>query len=178
MREPWGADNELWSPLEDKWDGQNSRHFPAALTFWVNPGRYVKTECPRWAVLEDGLIHGRGLFGGVDRFLADLYQFSLNTEQVMAQLAASMVAAAESLGRASNVTTQANRPAAPRRGLNRTEAAAYVGVSATTFDGLVKSKGMPAPIRIGSRTIWDIQALDSAFDTLASGGGNPWDAWG
>lgn len=54
----------------------------------------------------------------------------------------------------------------PRRGLSREEAARYVGVSATKFDELVKSARMPVPRRIDGRKVWDIRALDLAFDAL------------
>lgn len=59
-------------------------------------------------------------------------------------------------------------PIAPpsRRGLSRVEAAGYVGVSPTTFDKLVKDGMMPNPKRVLSRTIWDVRALDLAFDAL------------
>lgn len=70
------------------------------------------------------------------------------------------------------------RPA-PRRGLSRDEAATYVGVGATTFDKLVADGRMPAPIAIGARRVWDIRALDLAFDALidygAPAGGTSWD---
>ena len=55
----------------------------------------------------------------------------------------------------------------PRRGLNRIEAARYVGISTTTFDKLVREGQMPQPFRIGSRTIWDLRKLDTAFDALS-----------
>lgn len=100
------------------------------------------------------------------------------TELVLAQLASSVSAAAESLARAGSAQSTAQKPAAPRRGLSRSEAAAFIGVSPTTFDGLVKSKVMPKPIRIKSRTVWDVRALDAAFDALASTEEvNPWDEW-
>ena len=38
----------------------------------------------------------------------------------------------------------------PPRGLSREEAARYVGVGTTTFDGLVQDGRMPKPFRIGS----------------------------
>ncbi len=41
----------------------------------------------------------------------------------------------------------------PPRGLSREEAARYVGVGATTFDGLVQDGRMPKPLRIGKRVI-------------------------
>jgi predicted DNA-binding transcriptional regulator AlpA len=54
----------------------------------------------------------------------------------------------------------------PRRGLSRDEAAMYVGISAAKFDALVADGRMPAPVRIDSRKVWDIRALDVAFDAL------------
>lgn len=54
----------------------------------------------------------------------------------------------------------------PPRGLSREEAARYVGVGATTFDGLVQDGRMPKPLRIGKRVIWDRLKLDAAFSDL------------
>jgi predicted DNA-binding transcriptional regulator AlpA len=50
--------------------------------------------------------------------------------------------------------------------MNREEAARYVGLGTTMFDQLVKDGRMPKPVRIGSRTIWDIYDVDAAFDRL------------
>ncbi len=63
------------------------------------------------------------------------------------------------------------RPSAPiapptRRGLSRVEAANYIGVSPTTFDKMVLAEEMPGPKRVGTRKIWDVRALDLAFDDL------------
>ncbi|MHC2109079.1 helix-turn-helix transcriptional regulator [Methylobacterium sp. CM6246] len=67
----------------------------------------------------------------------------------------------------------------PRRGLNRQEAARYVGVSAPTFDKLIHEGKMPKPFRIGPRTIYDLRKLDAAFDVLSgpeeSTGWKDWD---
>ena len=65
----------------------------------------------------------------------------------------------------------------PPRGLSREEAAAYVGVSASLFDALVKDRRMPSAKRINSRNIWDRLQLDGAFDALPSNDApdNPWD---
>jgi predicted DNA-binding transcriptional regulator AlpA len=57
--------------------------------------------------------------------------------------------------------------AVPRRGLNRVEAARYVGISPPTFDKLVREGKMPQPFQIGSRTIYDLRKLDAAFDVLS-----------
>jgi predicted DNA-binding transcriptional regulator AlpA len=70
------------------------------------------------------------------------------------------------------------RSLAPR-GLSRTEAAAYVGVSPSKFDELVKDRRMPAPKRVDTRTIWDRVKVDAAFDALpdeaeAATEVNPW----
>ncbi|WP_279604728.1 helix-turn-helix domain-containing protein [Methylobacterium sp. J-070] len=66
----------------------------------------------------------------------------------------------------------------PRRGLNRQEAARYVGISAAKFDELVREGLMPQPFRIGSRVIWDLRKVDDAFDALSEPEkANPWDDW-
>ena len=54
----------------------------------------------------------------------------------------------------------------PRRGLSRDEAAMYCGISATLFDRLVADGRMPGPRRIDGRKVWDIRAIDVAFDNL------------
>lgn len=52
------------------------------------------------------------------------------------------------------------------RGINRVEAAGYVGVSTSLFDEMVKDGRMPKPKRINARTVWDVRKLDQAFDAL------------
>ena len=54
----------------------------------------------------------------------------------------------------------------PRRGLSRIEAAVYIGISANKFDELVCDGRMPGPKRIDGRKLWDVHALDLAFDSL------------
>lgn len=54
----------------------------------------------------------------------------------------------------------------PPRGLNRIEAARYIGVSATLFDELIRDRRMPKPIHVNARRIWDRQMLDEAFTAL------------
>ncbi|TIT61353.1 MAG: hypothetical protein E5W60_16925, partial [Mesorhizobium sp.] len=49
---------------------------------------------------------------------------------------------------------------------SRLEAAAYIGVSASLFDQLVKEGRMPKPKRINSRTVWDRYKVDHSFDAL------------
>ncbi len=72
------------------------------------------------------------------------------------------------------IASAALRPV-PRRGLRRDEAAAYVGISPSKFDQLVRERRMPQPLRIDGCTLWDIRALDSAFDALAGVEDGGWD---
>jgi len=63
-------------------------------------------------------------------------------------------------------------------GLNRLKAAAYIGVSPTKFDELVKDCRMPVAKRVDGRKIWDRRALDESFEALPEDGvteTNPWD---
>jgi predicted DNA-binding transcriptional regulator AlpA len=62
----------------------------------------------------------------------------------------------------------------PRRGLSREEAAMYIGISAGKFDELVRDGRMPRPKRIDGRKLWDVLALDLAFNELPVEG-NSWD---
>jgi predicted DNA-binding transcriptional regulator AlpA len=52
------------------------------------------------------------------------------------------------------------------RGLSREQAAAYVGVSPSLFDILIKDGRMPGPKRINSRVVWDRFKLDAAFEAI------------
>lgn len=66
----------------------------------------------------------------------------------------------------------------PPRGLDRMEAAGYIGVSPNTFDKLVAEGKMPKPRRpVDRRVVWDRYALDEAFDQLPQDGEaeNAWD---
>jgi predicted DNA-binding transcriptional regulator AlpA len=66
----------------------------------------------------------------------------------------------------SNVTLRPDPFAYPPRGLNREEAARYVGVGATKFDEMVADRRMPRPKRVDGRVIWDRIKLDIAFTDL------------
>jgi predicted DNA-binding transcriptional regulator AlpA len=57
-------------------------------------------------------------------------------------------------------------PNLPPRGLSREQAAAYVGVSVTTFDLMVADGRMPQPREINRRNVWDRIELDEAFARL------------
>jgi predicted DNA-binding transcriptional regulator AlpA len=62
------------------------------------------------------------------------------------------------------------------RGLSRVEAAAYIGVSTSLFDEMVRDGRMPRPKRINSRTVWDRHSIDAAFQALPGEDTiNPWD---
>jgi excisionase family DNA binding protein len=80
---------------------------------------------------------------------------------------------------ARSLSPSQSRPV-PRRGLGRTEAAMYLGISPSKFDELVKDGRMPRPRIIDARKLWDIYELDMAFDELPHEnsqplGGNSWD---
>jgi predicted DNA-binding transcriptional regulator AlpA len=75
----------------------------------------------------------------------------------------------------------------PPLGLSRVQVAAYIGVSPTLFDELVRDGRMPPPKRINRRRLWDRRAIESAFaefpDSASAGGlgglddddaNNPW----
>jgi predicted DNA-binding transcriptional regulator AlpA len=53
-----------------------------------------------------------------------------------------------------------------QRLLSRTEAAAYVNVSPSTFDKAVTRGTMPQPKLFEGRVVWDLTALDRAIDDL------------
>jgi predicted DNA-binding transcriptional regulator AlpA len=65
----------------------------------------------------------------------------------------------------------------PPRGLAREAAAQYIGISPSKFDEMIADGRMPKPVRIDSRTLWDRQALDRAFDALGESveAANRWD---
>ena len=54
----------------------------------------------------------------------------------------------------------------PPRGLSRVESAAYIGVSPSLFDLMVKDRRMPPAKRINARVVWDRLRLDAAFAAL------------
>ena len=72
-----------------------------------------------------------------------------------------------------------SRPVLPwvPRGLNRAQAASYIGVSPGTFDRLVAEGKMPTPKRVGARVLFDREAIDLAFSVLGedSADRNDWD---
>jgi predicted DNA-binding transcriptional regulator AlpA len=61
--------------------------------------------------------------------------------------------------------------------LNREQAAAYIGLSPTTFDKLVTDGRMPKPKHVGARRIWDRNRIDEAFSALPDGDEQDADPW-
>lgn len=65
----------------------------------------------------------------------------------------------------------------PPLGVDRTEAAALIGVSPSKFDEMVADGRMPGPKRIGARAVWSVRKLTLAFEALPDEGDvNEWDA--
>ena len=63
-------------------------------------------------------------------------------------------------------------PAIEPRGLRRTDAANYLGISPSKFDDWVSRRIMPTPKRQDGVVVWDRRTLDAAFDALADGSTN------
>ena len=66
----------------------------------------------------------------------------------------------------------------PPLGINRVEAAAFIGVSPSKFDEMVEDGRMPKPKKIDGRVVWPVKRLTQAFEALpddGSGKPNPWD---
>lgn len=57
-------------------------------------------------------------------------------------------------------------PSLAPRGLRRVEAAAYIGVSPSSFDAMIAEGVMPKPKRWGGRVIWDRHMLDEFFAAM------------
>ena len=52
------------------------------------------------------------------------------------------------------------------RGLRADRAAAYLGMSESSFLALVKEGLMPKPVKIKGMSVWDREKLDAAFEAL------------
>jgi hypothetical protein len=78
----------------------------------------------------------------------------------------------------SSLSPSQTRPV-PRRGLSRTEAALYLGISPSKFDEMVKDGRVNRPRLIDTRKVWDVFELDMAFEELPRDNdrpaGNSWD---
>ncbi len=60
----------------------------------------------------------------------------------------------------------------PPIGIDRVEAAAYIGVSETLFDRLVAQGRMPQPRQFFGRLVWDIDELTKAFRSTPTSSGH------
>ena len=74
------------------------------------------------------------------------------------------------------IVAAASRPV-PFLGMNRTQAADYIGVSASKFDEMVKDGQMPPPKRIDTRCVWDSRHLTLAFEKLPGGADDDRNEW-
>lgn len=54
----------------------------------------------------------------------------------------------------------------PPRGLDRVQAASYLGIGTELFDRCVAAGIFPQPREIFSRIVWDIDELDVAFSAI------------
>lgn len=54
----------------------------------------------------------------------------------------------------------------PRRGLDRDEAALYVGVTIASFDQMVADGRLPQPCDLNGELVWDLVQVDRAMDRL------------
>jgi hypothetical protein len=64
-----------------------------------------------------------------------------------------------------------------RRGLSREEAAIYLGISPSKFDELRKNGRVGPAKLIDGRKVWDIRALDEAFDSFPTEAGEAEGDW-
>lgn len=54
-----------------------------------------------------------------------------------------------------------------KRMLSRVEAAAYCGVSPSTFDKMQKDGLIPPPLKVYARNLFDLHKLDAALNALS-----------
>lgn len=57
----------------------------------------------------------------------------------------------------------------PPIGINREQAANFIGVSISLFDEMVGDGRMPKPKRINARLVWDRRSVERAFAKLPGG---------
>ena len=62
-------------------------------------------------------------------------------------------------------------------GLSRVVAAAYIGLSSSMFDEMVKIGRMPEPRRFGTRTLWSRYEIDKSFRESLDEDGHADDIW-
>jgi hypothetical protein len=81
------------------------------------------------------------------------------------------------MSEAKSLSPSQTRPV-PRRGLSRSEAAMYLGISPSKFDEMVADGRVSRPRLIDTRKVWDVFELDLAFEELPrdddGSAGNSW----
>jgi len=65
----------------------------------------------------------------------------------------------------------------PPIGLSREIAAAFIDVSPSKFDEMVKDRRMPKPKQIDSRRVWSRTAIEKAFAALPGDDSDQDDEW-
>jgi hypothetical protein len=65
----------------------------------------------------------------------------------------------------------------PPRGLSREDAARWIGASPSKFDQMRKDGRIGPAKLIDGRKVWDVRALNDAFDALPSEAGKADDDW-
>jgi len=65
----------------------------------------------------------------------------------------------------------------PPIGLSREVAAAFIDVSPSKFDEMVKDRRMPKPKQIDSRRVWSRTAIEKAFAALPGDDSDQDDEW-
>ena len=87
-----------------------------------------------------------------------------------ARISQAEVALPRSSGEGGRSTIEALLPSqsrpVPRRGLSRTEAAVYLGISASKFDELRKTNRIAPPKVLDGRLIFTVERLDEFLDSL------------
>jgi hypothetical protein len=69
------------------------------------------------------------------------------------------------MSRPPTIALGSSRPI-PRRGLSRVEAAIYLGISPSKFDGMRKDGRIGPAKVIDGRKVFDVRMLDEIFDAL------------
>lgn len=88
--------------------------------------------------------------------------------ELLVELSLSPIMALHEVGGIMGSSGSEHKRFVAKRGFNRMEAAAYIGISPTKFDQLVADGRMPRPKQIDGRKVWDVCELDPAFEELGS----------
>jgi hypothetical protein len=98
-----------------------------------------------------------------------------------ARISQAEIALPRSCGKGGHSTVEALSPSqsrpVPRRGLSRTEAAIYLGISPSKFDELRKANRIAPPKVLDGRLIFTVERLDEFLDSLPDENQTPNDGW-